>query len=275
MTLPVTGQTTVAGIIGDPVAHSRSPAIHNAAYAALGLDWVYVAFRVAPGTVRAALRGLAALHGAGCNVTMPHKREAAEACDELAATADTLGVVNTVVVRDGRLVGDSTDGGGFLDAAREDGVDLAAAAVLVLGAGGAARAIVDALGGRTARLRVAARRPDAAAAAAALAPGSEPVPFAALDDAVTASDVVVNATPLGMHGEAPPFDTDRLTAHHVVLDTVYAPPETPLLAAAAARGARAINGLGLLVHQAARTFGLLTGREAPVEVMWAAARHGR
>jgi len=275
VTLPVTGQTTVAGIIGDPVAHSRSPAIHNAAYAALGLDWVYAPFRVTPGTVGAALDGWRALHVAGGNVTMPHKREAAEACDELAATAATLGVVNTVVVRDGRLVGDSTDGAGFVDAAREAEVDLAAATVLVVGAGGAARAIVHALAGRTAGLRVAARRLDAAASAAALAPGSEPVPVEALDDAVTASDVIVNATPLGMQGEAPPFATDRLTARHVVFDTIYAPVETPLLAAAAARGARAVNGLGLLVHQAARTFRLLTGRDAPLQIMWAAARDGR
>lgn len=275
MTLPVTGQTTVAGIIGDPVSHSRSPAIHNAAYAAVDLDWAYVAFRVAPGTVRAALDGLRALHVAGCNVTMPHKREAAEACDELAPTAAALGVVNTVIVRDGDLVGDSTDGAGFVDAAHEDGVDLKAATVLVLGAGGAARAIVHALGGRTAGLRVVARRPDAAAAVAALAPGSEAVPLDAADDAVTASDVIVNATPLGMHGEAPPFATDRLTAQHVVFDTIYAPAETPLLAAARARGARAINGLGLLVHQAAHTFTLLTGRDAPLEIMWAAARDHR
>jgi shikimate dehydrogenase len=275
VTLPVTGQTTVAGIIGDPVAHSRSPAIHNAAYAALGLDWTYVAFRVAPGTVGAALAGLRTLHVAGCNVTMPHKREAAEACDELAVTAAALGVVNTVVVRDGRLVGDSTDGAGFVDAAREAGVALTGVALLVLGAGGAARAIVHAVAGPTARLRVAARRPDAAAAVAALAPGTAPVPFDELDDAVAASDVVVNATPLGMHGEAPPFATDRLTPHHVVFDTVYAPSETPLLAAARARGAQAVNGLGMLVHQAARSFVLITGRDAPLEIMWAAARDDR
>ncbi len=168
MTLPVSGHTTVAGIIGDPVAHSRSPVLHNAAYAALDLDWVYVAFPVVAGQVDVALRGLAALHGAGCNVTMPHKREAARACDELAPTAAALGDVNTVVVRDGRLLGDSTDGAGFLDAATEAGVTLAGRSVLVLGAGGAARAIVHALADGAGRLRVSARRVDAAAAAAAL-----------------------------------------------------------------------------------------------------------
>ena len=271
MTLPPSGQTTVAGIIGQPVRHSRSPAIHNAAYAALDLDWVYVAFPVAPGAVQAALVGLRAAGVAGCNVTMPHKTEAAQACDELTPVAAALGAVNTVVLGGGGLLGDSTDGDGFLDAAREADVPLADAHVLVVGAGGAARAIVHTLGTVAAHVTVAARRPDAAATAARLAPSARTVPFAALDDAVAASDVVVNATPLGMCGEAPPFDPARLSARQVIIDTVYAPPETVLLAAAAARGARTLNGLGMLVHQAARSFTRLTGRPAPLDVMRAAA----
>ena len=271
MTLPPSGQTTVAGIIGHPVRHSRSPAIHNAAYAALGLDWVYVAFPVAPGAVPAALVGLRAAGVAGCNVTMPHKTDAAHACDELTPAAAALDAVNTVVFGDGGLLGDSTDGDGFLDAAREADVPLAGAPVLVLGAGGAARAIVHTLGTVAAHVTVAARRPDAAATAACLAPSATTVPFTALDDAVAASDVVVNATPLGMCGEAPPFDPARLSARQVVIDTVYAPAETVLLAAAAAQGARTLNGLGMLVHQAARSFTRLTGRPAPLDVMRAAA----
>ena len=273
MTVPLSGHTTVTGIIGQPVSHSRSPAIHNAAYAAVGLDWVYVAFPVEPGRVRDALVGLRALGAAGCNVTMPHKAEAARACDELAPAAATLGVTNIVVVRDGHLVGDSTDGTGFVDAARAAGVDLADATVLVLGAGGAARAIVHAVGAAGARVVVVARRADAAEAAAGLAPGATTVPFTAVDEAVAASDLIVNATPLGMCGEPPPFDPTRLSSRHVVLDTVYAPVETPLLAAARERGARPLNGLGMLVHQAAQSFTRLTGRPAPLDVMWAAA-HG-
>lgn len=271
MTVPVTGHTTVAGIIGEPVAHSRSPAIHNAAYQARGLDWIYVAFPVRAGQVGTALEGCRALGVAGCNVTMPHKREAALACDHLEATAAALGVVNTVCVRDGQLVGDSTDGAGFVDAARTAAVELHGAQVLVIGAGGAARAIVHALGG-LATVRVWARRLDAAGATAALAPTGEPVRSAELDDVAAASTVVVNATPLGMLGERPPFDPARLHAGQTVIDAVYAPADTPLLEAARAHGAGAVNGLGMLVHQAARSFTLLTGCEAPLDAMWAAAR---
>ena len=272
MTLAPSGHTTVTGIIGLPVGHSRSPAIHNAAYRALGLDWVYVAFPVAGGAVRDALVGLAALGAAGCNVTMPHKAEAARACSRLEESAAALGVVNTVVTRPGCLVGSSTDGDGFVDAAREADVPLEGRSVLVVGAGGAARAVVHSLGAAGARVAVAARRPEAAAVAAALAPGARAV---TLDDVATelpTSDVVVNATPLGMRGEPPPFDPSALRAGQVVFDTVYSPPETPLLAVARERGARAVNGLGMLVHQAARSFTLFTGQSAPLEVMWAAAR---
>jgi shikimate dehydrogenase len=270
--VPLSGHTTVAGIIGQPVEHSRSPAIHNAAYTALGLDWVYVAFPVAVGAAVSALHGLAALGVAGVNVTMPHKAAAAEASDELTPTAATLGVANTVIVRDGYLVGHSTDGAGFLDAAREAEIELRGASIVVLGAGGAARALVHALGPVAGHLVVAARRTDAAAAVARLAPAATPIGLDHASDAVAAATVVVNATPLGMRGEAPPFDVAALDARHVVIDTVYAPPETPLLGAARARGARALNGLGMLVHQAARSFKLLTGRDAPLDVMWAAAQ---
>jgi len=275
VTLPVTGQTTVAGIIGDPVTHSRSPQLHNAGYAALDLDWVYVPFPVRTGQVATALSGLRAAHVAGVNVTMPHKREAAEACGELTGAATTLGVVNTVVLHDTVPTGDSTDGAGFLDAAADADVPLAGTAVLVVGAGGAARAIVHALGPVAARVVVAARRPTAAADTAALAAGGEPLPWADLGAAVAAADVVVNATPIGMRGEPPPFDPSALTPAHVVVDTVYEPAETPLLAAAAARGARTVNGLGMLVHQAAGSFRRFTGCDAPLDVLWAAARDRR
>ena len=271
MSVPVTGHTMVAGIIGDPVTHSRSPAIHNAAYTARGLDWIYVPFPVRRGEVRAALDGLRALGAAGCNVTMPHKREAALACDHLEPVAAALGVVNTVRVRDGRLVGDSTDGAGFVDAAREATVALDRRPVLVLGAGGAARAIVHALRDLAA-IRVWARRADAAEDTATLAPSADPVPPDELDNVAAASDVIVNATPLGMLGEPPPFDAQRLHAGQTVIDLVYAPADTPLLEAARAHHAAAINGLGMLVHQAARSFTLLTGCDAPLETMWAAAR---
>jgi shikimate dehydrogenase len=271
VTRAISGATRVAGIIGDPVAHSRSPAIHNAAFAAVGLDWVFVAFPVPAGGAAAALAGIRDLGIAGLNVTMPHKTDAALACDVLSPTAAALGVVNTVVVIDGKLLGDSTDGEGLLRSLRDEGVEPGTIRAVVLGAGGAARAIVHGLGGCGATVTVAARRPEAAEAAAALAPGGMAVALGAVADAISQADVVINATPLGMAGEAPPFDPDVLVGRRLVLDTVYHPVETPLLAAARARSVPAVNGLGMLVHQAAIAFELFTGITPPLDVMRAAA----
>jgi shikimate dehydrogenase len=247
VTRGVTGATRVAGIIGDPVAHSRSPAMHNAAYAACGLDWVYAAFTVPAGGAAGALQAARALR--------------------------LVGAANTVSVGDdGRLLGDSTDGPGFLAALAELGIEPMDHRFLVLGAGGAGRAITDALGGAGAQVVVAARRVEAARAAAALAHG-EALGLDALDAAIAGADVIVNATPVGMRGEPPPFDAARLGPAHVVIDTVYHPEQTPLLAAARALGATAVNGLPMLVHQAAVAFRILTGVEAPLDAMRTAAEH--
>ena len=265
------GSTRVVGVIGDPVAHSLSPAIHNAAFAACGLDWVYVAFPVPRGRGAAAVAAVPHLGLAGLNVTMPHKGEAAEACDRLTPDATALGSVNTVINTPGGLVGDSTDGPGFLAALAEEDVEVAGRRVLVLGAGGAARAVVLALGRAGAEVVVAARRPETATAAALLAPGARAVPLPVAGDEVSAAAMVVNATPLGMAGEAPALDPSLLGPSQAVVDLVYHPIETPLLAAARARGARAMGGLGMLVHQAALSFTAWTGVEAPLPVMRAAA----
>lgn len=271
MSGPVGGATRVAGVIGDPVSHSRSPAIHNAGYAALGLDWVFAAFRVPAGQAATALDGVRALGIAGLSVTMPHKVDAAAACDDLTPTASALGAVNTVVNRDGRLLGDSTDGAGLLGALAHEGVEVRGTSLLVLGAGGAARAIVLALADAGADVVVAARRLDAARSAATLADQVRAIGFDDLDGAVRAASVVINATPVGMQGEPPPFDAASLDRRSFVLDTVYHPAETPLLRAAKERGVPCANGLGMLVHQAALAFELLTGREGPLPAMWEAA----
>jgi shikimate dehydrogenase len=264
----ITGATRVVGVIGDPVGHSRSPAMHNAAFDALGLDWVYVAFPVARGDGAAAVRAVAMLGLAGLSVTMPHKADAAAACDDLAPEAATLGAVNTVVNADGTLVGHTTDGDGFLRAVDDEGIEVAGRPALVVGAGGAARAITHALGRAGAHVTVAARRPEAARSAASLAPDGDAVGLDGI--AVERFDVVVNATPLGMGGEAPPFDVAKLHAAQFVYDTVY-PVETPLLREARARGLRAADGLGMLVHQGALSFSLWTGVAPPLDVMRAAA----
>ena len=242
--------------------------MHNAAFDALELDWVYVAFPVRRGEGAAAVRAVATLGLAGLNVTMPHKADAAMACDDLSSEAAALGAVNTVVNADGTLAGHSTDGDGFLRALDDEGIAVAGQRAVVVGAGGAGRAITHALGRVGAHVTVAARRPDAARSAASLAPGGV---AAGLDElAVERFDLVVNATPVGMDGEPPPFDIARLHDGQFVFDTVY-PVETPLLRAARGRGVRAAGGLGMLVHQGALSFSLWTGVEPPLEVMRAAA----
>lgn len=267
----VTSRTRVAGVIGDPVHHSLSPAMHNAAFAATGLDWVYVAFAVARGRGGAAVAAVRDLGIAGLNVTMPHKADAASACDEMSDAATRLRSVNTVVLReDGTLYGDSTDGEGLVRSLAEAGVELEGRSVLVVGAGGAARAIVPSLDHAGARVTVSARRAEPADEVATLTGGATAA-YERLDDAVAGAEVVVNATPLGMAGEPPPFDTDRLEARHSVVDLVYDPAETPLLGAAAARGCQTVGGLGMLVHQGALAFTLWTGAEAPIDVMREAA----
>jgi shikimate dehydrogenase len=266
----INGATRVAGVIGDPVTHTRSPAIFNAAFAATGLDWVYVAFPVPAGSGHDAVRAARALGLAGLNVTMPHKVDAARACDELTPDAAALGVVNVVTATDaGRLLGASTDGDGFVRSIRAEGFDPSGRAALVLGAGGAARAIARALDAADAAVTVAARRLDAAEAAAGMAGDAQATLLGAVEPGLF--DLVVNATPLGMQGEPGPVPTDALNPGQLVVDIVYHPMETPFLAAARARGAHAANGLGMLVHQAALAFELWTGRTAPVDVMLAAA----
>lgn len=267
----ITGHTRVAGVIGSPVGHSRSPAIHNAAFAAAGLDWVYVAFAVAPGRGADAVRSLPTLGIGGINVTMPHKVDAARACDELTTVARALGSVNTVVVRDdGSCLGASTDGEGFLRSLTDEGLDPAGRSVLVLGAGGAARAVADALIRVGARVTVASRRPEAARALAAAVAGAEVSawPSSPAGD----MEIVVNATPIGMGDDAGiPIEP---VAGQWIVDLVYHPLETGLLRKATETGARPIGGLGMLVHQAALAFELWTGLPAPLSAMRDAARDG-
>ena len=192
-----TAATRLAGVIGDPVGHSLSPVLHNAAFEALDLDWVYVAFPVPAGQGAAAVAAVRTLGLAGLSVTMPHKAEVARAVDRLTPVAERLGVVNTVVARGEEIYGDSTDGAGFIDALRADeGFDPAGRRCVVLGTGGAARAVCLALAGAGASaVIVVGRRPDAVADCVALAgPAGRPGTVEEVDGA----DLVVNATPVGM-----------------------------------------------------------------------------
>lgn len=265
-------------MIGWPVRHSLSPALHNAAYAALGLDWVYVAFEVGAGGGPAAVAAMRSLGLAGLSVTMPHKADVAGAVDRLGDTAARLGVVNTLSwAGDGELVGDNTDGAGFMDALRgDDGFDPAERRCVVLGSGGAARSVALALAqAGAATVQVVARREEAGQSAASLAGAAgEFIPATTAGDAVKGADLVVNATSVGMSADdGLPFDLDPDLLHHdqFVADLVYSPAVTPLLAAARARSATTANGLGMLIQQAARQVELWTGRQAPRDAMSAAA----
>jgi shikimate dehydrogenase len=267
-----TGATLLAGVIGDPVRHSLSPALHNAAFSALGLDWVYVAMPVPAGQAAVAVAGARALGVQGLSVTMPHKQAVAEAVDRRSEEAALLGSVNAVVRRGGQLVGESTDGAGFLRAAHEEiGFDPGGRRCLVVGSGGGARAVVlDLARAGAAEVVVAGRTRERVEAAAILAGRAGRV--GRPEDAGDA-DLVVNATPVGMGtsaGEETPVPVERLGPGQVVVDLVYHPAVTALVEAATARGATAAGGLGMLVHQAALAFELWTGEAAPLQAMWEA-----
>jgi len=267
------GATRVAAVLGWPVTHSLSPVIHNAAFEALEMDWTYVALPVEPGAVPAAIAGLRALGIAGANVTMPHKEAVADVMDELTDDATRLRAVNTIEARGDRLVGHNTDAPGFARFLERDaGFDPAGKTAVVFGAGGAARAcaLAVARAGLT-RIVVALREPARAAPLAAALEGFETeVRAVAFDNAEDfTADLVVNATPLGARGEDLPVP--KIGAEGLLVDLLYRPTVTSAQQAARAAGARAFGGLGLLLHQAALSFELWTGRPAPLEVMSAAA----
>jgi shikimate dehydrogenase len=263
MTIEAT--TMLVGLIGHPVSHSLSPRMQNAAFAARGLDWAYVPLDVVEARLPAAAAGLVALGFAGANVTIPHKTPIVGLCDELDEVARRSGSVNTVVVRDGRLLGSSTDGLAVVDSTEPD-----AAHVLLLGAGGGARAAATALlDAGAASLTVAARRRDAAEALAGqlahLERGS--VHTADWPPDPAAATLLVNATPLRDESPIEP------AGHQQVVDLAYRPDGTPTALVAAARKAGCrivVDGLEVLVRQGAASYERWTGLEAPVEVMRAA-----
>lgn len=272
----VTGSTRVAGVIGWPIRHSLSPTIVNAAFDALELDWVFAAFEVRPEEGGAAVEAMRSLRLGGLSVTMPHKAAAAAAVDARTSVADALEAVNCVFWDDDRLVGDNTDAEGFIDALRADpGLDAAGLACAVVGAGGAGRAVAWALGQAGASEVVIVNRSEAPAArAASLVPHGAGRVGQHAD--IADVDLVVNATPLGMHTSAEaavdgslPVDPEALGKGHVVVDLVYHPETTPLLAAARRRGAVGVNGLGMLVHQAGRALQRWTGVAVTTEVIGA------
>jgi len=252
----ITGAAKLAGVIGWPVAHSRSPVLHGYWLTQLGIDGAYVPMAVKPENLRRALQALPLLGFAGCNLTIPHKEEALRAVDDYEPSAKRAGGVNTIVIRpNGRIVGSSTDGFGFLAAlgAEVSGFDASVGPAVVLGAGGAARAIVAALLDHGAReIRLVNRTPERATKLAKELGGEvRGIAWEKRGEALAEASLLVNATSLGMEGQpALELPLDNLPSDAVVNDIVYVPLETPLLAAARARGNRCVDGLGMLLHQA-------------------------
>jgi shikimate dehydrogenase len=283
--VPLTATTRLVAVIGDPIAHSRSPLMHNAAFAALGLDFAYGAFRVRPADVGAAVAAVRALDLAGLNVTIPHKQAVIAHLDALSPVARLTGAVNTIVNRDGVLHGDNTDVPGLSRALDEAGLASRAKLAIVLGAGGSARAAVVALARRARTVVIAARRAEQSQALIdELGPGVRArllsVPLGALAEAdgpaaaqLAIADVVVNSTPVGMKGEPfLPFAFAATPAHCLFYDLVYTERATPFLACARRARRRGVNGLGMLLHQGAVAFEQWTGVAAPIDVMRRALR---
>ena len=271
-----TGETRLAAVIGSPVSHSLSPLLLNTAFEATDSDWVYVALEVEQLRVPDAFAGIRALGIAGVSVTMPNKEAAAACADSLTPDAEMLGAVNCIVNLDGHLVGHNTDGAGFVAAlGAELMFDPADRRCVVLGAGGSARSIALALvRANASEVVIVNRTPERAERAVALLGtiGRAVAPDDA-DEVLRAADLIVNATSVGMGTPSVddvPFDVSLIREGQVVVDIVYRPLRTPLLEAAAARGAHTANGVSMLVHQAAIQFELWTGRAAPVAAMTAA-----
>lgn len=275
-------QIKLAGVIGDPVAHSRSPAIHNAAFAHLGLRARYELWPTPAAGLAARVASLRAEHILGANVTLPHKVTVLELLDRRDPEVSAIGAANTIIREaDGTLTGANTDAPAFLASLREDGgYEPAGQTAVILGASGAARAAAVALvGAGVARLFVVNRTPERAEALLGdvlAAASADPLLFALTPDDAELADVlasaglVVNATSLGWHGDEMPLPAELLPPGALVFDLVYRP--TRLLQAAAERGARPLDGAGMLVRQAALAFERWTGLPAPLAVMRAAMK---
>lgn len=265
----ITTDTQLLGIIGNPVSHSLSPAMHNAALRHLGINAVYLAFTVKDPA--AALAGMRALHLRGLSVTIPHKIAVMAHLDELSETARTIGAVNTIINHEGRLIGTNTDCYGAVETLKRHG-SLAGKRVAVLGAGGAARALGVGLKQENARITIYNRGADSGRRLAEELEAAF-VPLAAFTGRDT--DILVNTTPVGLrpHTEQLPVAPQCLNPEMLVMDMVYNPLETTLLRAAARKGCKTLDGTHMLVLQGARQFELWTGRQAPVAVMREAVMH--
>ena len=274
----ISGKTQVCGIIGDPIEHTMSPAMHNAAFRELGLDYVYVAFRVKSHELAGAISGVRVLGIRGLNVTIPHKVTIIPFLDELDPLAEKIGAVNTIVNKEGMLKGYNTDATGFLQALLDKGVEPRGKKVVIMGAGGASRAISFILAERGASLAILNRIEEldwAEELASKISSvfGKEvralELQEANLRMALDEAEVLVNATSVGMspNTELTPVPVSLLRPGLVVFDIVYNPLRTKLAAAAEQAGAESVMGLDMLVWQGALAFEIWTDKKAPVATM--------
>ena len=265
--IQISGRTKITGIFGHPVEHTLSPAMHNAAFKALGLNYCYVPFLVHPDYLEDAIKAIRALNLCGVNVTVPHKEKVMPLLDEINEEASFIGAVNTIVNSEGRLIGYNTDGRGFMQSLLESGISVEGKNVLIIGAGGASRAISYYLSQNTKTLYLYNRSKNRAEK---LVQDLKKIRNnVSLIEDITSLEIyhiIINATPLGLKKEDPlPFDTSLLRAEQTVCDLIY--KKTRLLEEASKKGCVTLEGLGMLLWQGLFAFELWTGKKPQVEVM--------
>lgn len=275
----ISGYTKLAGVIAKPIKHSLSPSIHNTAYQELGIDAVYLAFEVENNNFDQAIEAMKTFNMLGVNLSMPYKRRGYEKCDTLSESAKLIGVVNTIVQRNGQLHGYNTDGIGFIESLKSEGVSIKNKTMTILGAGGAAKAVISqcALEGIN-EIIVFKRKNETFQQVVDelnIISQKTKVELNVLDyadkkamaKAVSTSHIIVNATQIGMgeNQDLPIHDNVKITNKQVVVDLLYHPLESPFLKLAKTNHAVSINGIGMLIHQAAHAFWLMTNQEMPVK----------
>ena len=268
----VQGTTQIYGVIGDPISHSLSPSLHNPAFAALGIDAVYVTFRVSPSSLEDALRGLLALNVQGINVTVPHKSEVFQYVDEVTDTARRIGAINTLRNDSGHWIGENTDATGFIRSLEPLGLSLPGSSVGMLGAGGAAKGVaVGLLEAGVSRLFISNRSYDRATVLAELLKasfGQQSVSAVSLEELEKKElNLLVNTTTVGSEGHFSPAKLNRFDKLGAVTDIIYRPPRTPLLLEAEKLGLPNLNGGGMLLYQGISAFSFWTRRTAPEIIM--------
>ncbi|MBA7647473.1 Shikimate dehydrogenase (NADP(+)) [subsurface metagenome] len=272
----INGETKIVGLIGYPIGHTLSPAMHNRAFEYLDLNYIYLPFPVEKNNLKGALRALPALGIVGVNVTLPYKEKVREYLDEVTEEAELTRAVNTILVRDNRLIGYNTDGEGFITSLKKGaGVDPKGKKVVIIGAGGAGRAVSiqlakEGVKGIDLFDIIFDKAQDLASHIEKNIPEAKVTALKeeGLEKEIKEADILINATPVGIKpDDLPPIDPKLLHPNLLVYDLIYNPSKTRLLSEAEEIGAKTLNGMGMLLYQGALAFTIWTGREAPIEVM--------